>query len=185
MLRVLHLRLSVLRPVVTARRTKWIALGILLNWLLVVSILIGQVLSVIDGTGALAALQTPKKGKKGIGDIISTASFTLLVWCLCTLNGMARNKLLLPDHVSILIQIKLFPRSNHAQVLSILSGRLILIFGIRALYIVVNTALPSVFSYPFRLFRPDVEFAIDGAIWILTCYALIGLLKPDTNCARR
>ena len=98
-LRALHLILSVLRPV---GRTQWIVLGILLNWPLLVLILIGQVLSIISGTGPLATLQILKKGKntKGIGDVISTASFTLFVWCMYTLNDMAHNMLLPPDQVS-------------------------------------------------------------------------------------
>ena len=37
---------------------------------------------------------------KGIGDVISTAPFSLLVWCMYTLNGMAHSVLLLPDQVS-------------------------------------------------------------------------------------
>ena len=51
----------------------------------------------------------------------------------------------------------------------------------------VNTVLPFLFSYPLRIFRPDLELAIDGSIWILTCYTLIRLLKPDTNwvCRQR
>ena len=75
------------RPVVASGRTKWTVLGILLNWLLLVSILVGQVLSVIDGTGTLVTLQIPKKGKnmKGIGDISSAAHF--LSSCgACTLS---------------------------------------------------------------------------------------------------
>ena len=110
-LRALHLRLSVLQPAVAPGRTKWVALGILLDWLLLVPMVVGQVLSVIDGTGTLATLQTPKKGKnmKGIGDVISAASFTLLVWFMYTLSGMAHNLLLLPDHVSTLLQIKHLP----------------------------------------------------------------------------
>jgi hypothetical protein len=46
---------------------------------------------------------------KGIGDVISTASFTLLVWCTYTINGLANDVLLLPDQVSILLQIKHLP----------------------------------------------------------------------------
>jgi hypothetical protein len=110
-LRALHLKLSVLRPVVTAGRTKCLELGILLDWLLFVAILVGQVLSLMDGTGTLATLQTPKQGKnmKGVGDVISTASFTLLGWCMYTLSGMVQNPLLLPDRVSIPLQIKYPP----------------------------------------------------------------------------
>jgi hypothetical protein len=66
-----------------------------------------------------------------------------------------------------------------------LSGRLFPIFGIRAFYTMADAILPFAFSSPLRIFRPDVELAIDGAIWILTCYSLIGLLKPDTNWVHR
>jgi hypothetical protein len=48
----------------------------------------------------------------------------------------------------------------------------------------VNTLLPFTCSYPLSIFTPDVELAIDGATWILTCYTLIELLKPDTNWVR-
>ena len=87
---------------VASGRTKWIVLGILLNWHLLVSILVGQVLSDFNGTGTLASLQISKKGKnmKDIGDVISTAPFSLLVWCMYTLNGRAHYMLLLPDQVS-------------------------------------------------------------------------------------
>ena len=45
-----------------------------------------------------------------------------------------------------------------------LGGSLVPIFGIRAFYIVVDTVLPIAFSYPLKIFRPDVELAIDGEI---------------------
>jgi len=110
-LRALHLRLSVLRPAVTTGRAKWLALGVVLDWILLMLILVGQVISVINGTGTLAALQTLKKDKnmKGIGDVISTTSFTLLVWCIYVISGTAHNVLLLPDQVSILLQTKHLP----------------------------------------------------------------------------
>lgn len=46
---------------------------------------------------------------KGIGEVVSTASFTLLMWWVYTRNGMAHNMFLLRYQLSILLQVERSP----------------------------------------------------------------------------